>query len=1085
MKKTSLKFLTLIKTLILFGFATGFAQNDAEKAILLKSYNLEELKKIEQKLTNEGTIINQKIQQLAVEKGWELKKLNPDGTFDELVGILPDSSPLYYSIENINAAKSTRANHLNTGGSLNLNLNGEGLTVGVWDGGPTRISHQEFGNRVTVGDGVTTLNGNSFHATHVTGTIGASGVDLDAKGMAPSINVKTFNWTNDIVEVVQEVQNGLLLSNHSYGTSVNSITTPWYIGAYSQLAKSWDEIAYAAPYYLMVASAGNDGNSDNPNPSTFEYDKLNGNKTAKNNLVIANAQDANIDANGNLVSVSINSGSSQGPADDRRIKPDITGNGTGLYSTNSSNNTSYATLTGTSMSGPNVMGTLALLQQYYNQINGKFMRAATLKGLACHTADDAGKPGPDANFGWGLLNAKAAATTITTNGLNSWISEEKLSQGQTYTMTVQSVIGIPLIASITWTDIPGIANTGVLNDPTPALVNDLDIRVTQTDATFFPWRLQSDADLDALRDGDNFVDNVEIVKIDNPNGGLYTITISHKGTLVLGPQNYSLVITGISSGFAIIPFGDEKVVCSSASAVYDFNFNYQSGNAVTFSAINQPAGSTITFSSNNLTANEPVTMTVSNLQNVTPGEYAIGIMGSNGTETETRNVKLQVYNGVFNPITQLFPTNGQTSVATSTSLNWNYDVNAESYLVRIALDPQFQTIIQTFTTTENSVVISSLLETTVYYWQVTPSNFCGTSTQTNFFSFQTGDIECGLTFTATDFTNAIIGTTANSIATVPVTIPSNFTINKVTASVLIDHTWVQDMTIYMESPTDSIILLEEPCAGQDDIDATLDDEGLPLTCGTTPAISGNVIPFESLSTFNNLNANGTWTLRVIDNYNQDGGSIDAVILNFCSVSAIPNDLTFVNNTIFTNTTSTKIILPAELNAQTELQSNAAQVYTLVQNTSLGELRKEDVTLGVGATFTQDDINQSKISYINTLINGATDTFKVNVLNAAGGWLPNQTATIFIQNQMHLSEFNLSEIAVYPNPTRGVITVKLPSIAYNNGNLSLVDMQGRTILSKEMIGSEETLSLEHFSQGIYLLTITVDNQKITKKIVLEK
>jgi len=1085
MLKTSIKFLTLLKTLVLFGFTTCFSQTDTEKAVLLKSYNLEELKKIQQELTNEGIIINQKIRQLAIEKGWQLKKVNPDGSFDELVGILPDGSPLYYSIENVNAAKSTRANHLNTGGSLNLNLNGEGLTVGVWDGGPTRISHQEFGNRVTIGDDAITLNGNSFHATHVTGTIGAAGIDPAAKGMAPSINVITFNWTNDIVEVVQEVQNGLLLSNHSYGTPVSSITTPWYIGAYSQPSRSWDEVAYAAPYYLMVASAGNDGNIVNPNPSSFSYDKLNGNKTAKNNLVIANAQDANVDINGNLISVAINSGSSQGPADDRRIKPDITGNGTGLFSTNSSNDASYATLTGTSMSGPNVMGTLALLQQYHNQTNGKFMRASTLKGLACHTADDAGRPGPDANFGWGLLNAKAAANTITNNGLNSWISEEILSQGQTFTMNVQSVVGVPLIASITWTDIPGVANTGILNDPTPALVNDLDIRVTQANDTFFPWRLQSDADLNALRDGDNNVDNVEIVKIDNPNGGIYTITISHKGTLALGPQNYSIVITGITSGFAIIPMGDDKEVCSTESAVFDFNFKYQSGNAVTFSAINQPTGSSVTFSSTNLTVNSPVTMTVSNLQNVAPGEYTIGIEGTNGTETETRNVNLKVYNGAFTPIIQQLPNNGQTGVATSTTLNWNTDVNAESYSVQIATDPQFQNVIQTSTTTENTAFISSLLATTVYYWKVTPSNFCGTSTQTNFFSFQTGAIECGLTFTATDFTDAIIGTTPNSIATVPVTIPSNFTINKVTAAISIDHTWVQDMTIYLESPTDSIILFEEPCGGQDDIDATLDDEGLELTCGNTPAISGNVIPFESLSSFNNLNANGTWILRVIDNYNQDGGDIDSFVLNFCSVAAIPNALNFVNNPILTTTNSTKIILPTELNAQTELQTSADQVYTLVQTTLLGELKKENVTLSVGSTFTQDDINQNKISYTNALTLGATDTFKVNVLNGANGWLPNQTGTITIQNQMNVSDLNLSEIVVYPNPTSKNLTIKLPTNSYNNGKFSLVDLQGRTILTKEINQTEESLLLDYLSEGIYLLTISVDNQKITKKIVFEK
>jgi hypothetical protein len=32
------------------------------------------------------------------------------------------------------------------------------------------------------------------------------------------------------------------------------------------------------------------------------------------------------------------------------------------------------------------------------------MKSATLKGLACHTAFDAGNVGPDYVYGWGLLN---------------------------------------------------------------------------------------------------------------------------------------------------------------------------------------------------------------------------------------------------------------------------------------------------------------------------------------------------------------------------------------------------------------------------------------------------------------------------------------------------------------------------------------------------------------------------------------------------------------------------------------------------------------------------------------------------------
>jgi len=52
--------------------------------------------------------------------------------------------------------------------------------------------------------------------------------------------------------------------------------------SYSYDAYSWDDIAYNAPYYLAVMSAGNDGqNEDNPESLGIGFDKLVANKTAK------------------------------------------------------------------------------------------------------------------------------------------------------------------------------------------------------------------------------------------------------------------------------------------------------------------------------------------------------------------------------------------------------------------------------------------------------------------------------------------------------------------------------------------------------------------------------------------------------------------------------------------------------------------------------------------------------------------------------------------------------------------------------------------------------------------------------------
>ncbi|MFA7448702.1 MAG: S8 family serine peptidase [Weeksellaceae bacterium] len=472
--------------------------------------------------------------------------IEENGTYQELQKILPDGSLIYYTTFNVDAARSTRTNHLNVGGSLGLNLMGQNMTAHIWDGGLARTTHQEYDgaggpNRFSIGDGTTALH---YHSAHVTGTIIASGVSANAKGMAPHARAIGYEWNNDLSEATSAASNGMLISNHSYG--YRSDTAPdYYFGAYITDSRDWDNLLFNAPYYLMVVAAGNDGDTNYngaPLDGNAAYDKLTGHATSKNNLVVANANDANIDSNGNLISVVINSSSSEGPTDDYRIKPDITGNGTAVYSTYETTNTAYASITGTSMASPNVAGTLLLLQQHYNDLNGNFMRAATLKGLALHTADDAGPNGPDAVYGWGLLNAKKAAETISTKDNGSIIEELTLSQGQSLQITVNSDGINELRASISWTDRPGTATTQT-NNTTARLVNDLDLRITQNANTYLPWRLTG---VTTNGKGDNIKDPFERVEVPGASG-TYTVTITHKGTLTGGSQNYSLIVTGITS----------------------------------------------------------------------------------------------------------------------------------------------------------------------------------------------------------------------------------------------------------------------------------------------------------------------------------------------------------------------------------------------------------------------------------------------------------------------------------------------------------------------------------------------------------
>jgi len=893
-----LVFFSLIFSEIIF----SQTKEDAEK--ITKNYDVEKIKALVVSLRNKEAAQKEAAYKAAKINGWSVTKTE-DGVFQELMKLTPDGHPIYYATTNVAAARSTRVNFLNTGGGLGLTLDGQGMVARVWDGGTVRRTHSGLTGRVTTVDNTGTSY--SDHATHVTGTIIAlpwNTLSAGVKGMASSATARTFYWDNDESEALSEVLSGMIISNHSYGVPVGSGTSvlpAWYIGAYVDASRNWDEITYLSPYYLPVMSAGNDGgNNSNADPIAAGFDKLTGNKTAKNVLIVANAQDANIEADGSLISVIINSNSSQGPTDDRRIKPDIAGNGTGVLSTISTSNTATASYDGTSMSSPNVAGSLLLVQQHFNNLTNGFMKSATLRGLACHTADDAGNTGPDVRFGWGLLNAKKAVETLTGNGLTSWISEDNLVEGQTATMTVKSNGGVnnPLIVSITWTDLPGTANDGTWgeNSTTRALVNDLDVRVTKDGTTtFYPWRLQATPSLPALRNGDNNVDNIEVIKIDAPLAGDYVITITHKGNLVSGSQDYSLIVTGVTSDFSLTSKSSDLTACSNSTAVYTFDYKQTGSFMTTFSAVGLPTGASASFSPSTLSANGIVTMTISGLNAIQPGiSYTIGISGSNGTEVETRYKKLKVYSLNFQNIVSTAPVNGINSVGTSTYLNWNSNNNNESYNLQVSTQPNFSSLIADVDTTITSYLLTGLTSETTYYWRVIPSNRCAImdASIATVNNFRTGIITCNNIFTATDFSNAFIDVIPNSSASVPIVVTGGMTIADLNVSLDITHSWIGDMIITLSGPSaigrPEIILFNQPCIGNNpsypDILAVLDDSGLVITCSdVSPVVGGTVKPFQSLASLNGLSADGTWNLNILDVGNQDGGTINSVSLIFCKV----------------------------------------------------------------------------------------------------------------------------------------------------------------------------------------------------------
>jgi hypothetical protein len=538
---------------------------------------------------------------LAKEKGWPLTMKEKDGGLAMLTGVDQFGLPIYYTTySNVLAATTTRANQLWPGGASGFNLTGSSAflkdKLGIWDGGRLLATHVELAGRIVQKDNPPSSDD---HGTHVAGTMVASGVNPVAKGMSYGAqNLLAYDFGNDAGEMfTQAAESSLLLSNHSYGTIAgwrfNSGQNRWEFwgrfgdnedanfGYYNSQAQAWDSLAYLTPNYLIVKSAGNNRSQNGPavGQPYFRYNASNQMASAGNRPEGISSNDGYdiISTSGNaknILTVGAISGipggysrpsdvlisnfSSWGPTDDGRIKPDIVAQGVDVISSIATTNTSYASFNGTSMSSPNATGSLFLLQELYGKLkSGAPMRSATLKGIAIHTADEAGiAPGPDYIHGWGLLNVEKGAALInqavTSNNAstsNHLLYENNLTNGGSLTLNVVASGKGPLSATICWTDPRGSVETvDILNNRSKKLVNDLDIRITKTNGfgTYFPWTLNPTFPSATAFPADNSVDNVERIDVDSTvPGQSYTIRISHKGILVKDAQAYSLLVSGV------------------------------------------------------------------------------------------------------------------------------------------------------------------------------------------------------------------------------------------------------------------------------------------------------------------------------------------------------------------------------------------------------------------------------------------------------------------------------------------------------------------------------------------------------------
>lgn len=430
-------------------------------------------------------------------------------------------------------------------------LDGSGQTVAVADSGLDE-DHGDFGTRIAgsydvIGDG-STADKHSGHGTHVACTVLGDGFRGGYGGVAQAADLYFQAMENDNTGNFQSPSLNNLL-NTAYNAGARTHTNSWGSSAASEQSKYNSETEdvddranYFDRYYnglegmTILFAAGNDG----PNSGTVSPPA-----TAKNVISVGNHKNR-----GSGSPDSMWSGSSRGPTDDGRIKPDLVAPGAYVRScraqeatdTNGASWSSsyYLEYTGTSMATPNAAGAAVMVREYLEEIAQRpSPQGALVKALLVLGAQDIGSRDiPNEDEGWGRVNLRNSLAPPGGQGI--WVDDRSVMSGtgnsKSYSFNVSQSSGL-FKAVLTWSDERGSRFSSA------QLVNDLDMEITSPDGTVY---LGNDfANGRSVTGGTrDSVNNLEVVLIDNAAMGTWTLKVKdtqHSGGKT---QPYAVAVLG-------------------------------------------------------------------------------------------------------------------------------------------------------------------------------------------------------------------------------------------------------------------------------------------------------------------------------------------------------------------------------------------------------------------------------------------------------------------------------------------------------------------------------------------------------------
>jgi subtilisin-like proprotein convertase family protein len=165
------------------------------------------------------------------------------------------------------------------------------------------------------------------------------------------------------------------------------------------------------------------------------------------------------------------------------------------------------------------------------------------------------------------------------------------------------------------------------------------------------------------------------------------------------------------------------------------------------------------------------------------------------------------------------------------------------------------------------------------------------------------------------------------------------------------HTYINDLDFNLTSPLGTEVqIMARSCSSQDNFNLSLDDEAAPGSWPCPPVGGGTYQPSNALSAYDGQNRAGTWTLRIDDNANLDGGSLNGWGLEICVAGGGPT----ATNTPAPPTATNTAVPPTATNTPAPPTATNTAVPPTATNTAVPPTPTSTATPPTGGTIFFDN-----------------------------------------------------------------------------------------------------------------------------------